>query len=210
MAFRGQALSAIQRTPICIELLSDGNKMSSKDEIHMLSCFFTSRSFVTVAVADLSVIFSVCNIQRWVGVEDHAITTSFSVSVSLHRGRKKETLGLGCAFCRGNASNQIRKWGFWELGNGLFPKWPLLTDEVRHLSQSTLNSPLLNEQTPVKHVVAFKAIPTSGHITLWSVVQMSGLPTGNVKGITRKGLILVNPWSPSIKPVYCVVGPVFT
>lgn len=137
------------------------------------------------------------------GSRDHSLVLRVCLlPFSLCRGRKKRGPGVRLRTLW-RKRIQIRQWGYWKLGNGLFPKWPLPADEVRHLSQSTLNSPLLNEQKPVKHVVAFKAIPTSGHITLWSVVQMSDLPAGSVKGITRKGLILVNPWSPSIKLVLC-------
>lgn len=149
----------------------------------MPSCFFPlSRSFVAVVVA----LRPKCIEGPFFSVEwARRITRSqprsqcLSLPFSLYRGRKKRGPGTRLRTLS-RKRIQIRKWGFWKLGNGLFPKWPLPADEVRHLSQSTLNAPLLNEQKPVKHVVAFKAIPTSGHIT-------QCCRCGPSRWITRKG-----------------------
>lgn len=172
----------------------------------MLSCFFhfLARSW------PLCVVRSHSALSGRGGSRDHSLVLRVCLlPFSLYRGRKKRgpgtrlrTLSRKCI--------QIRQWGFWKLGNGLFPNWPLPADDVRHLSQSTLNAPLLNEQKPVKHVVAFKAIPTSGHITLWSVVQMWTFPLVVLRELQGRD------WSWSIpghlvsKPVYYVVGPGFT
>ena len=146
----------------------DGNEMSSKREIHMMSCFFhfLARSWPLWLLEDLSVsqgpFFSVEWARRITRSQPRS--ECLSLPFSLYRGRKKRGPGTRLRTLSRKLI-QIRTWGFWKLGNGLFPKWPLPADEVRDLSQSTLNAPLLNEQKPVKHVVAFKAIPTSGHIT---------------------------------------------
>lgn len=114
------------------------------------------------------------------GSRDHSLVLSVCLHPSLYIGDGKNRSPGTRLRTLSRKLIQIRKWGFWKLGNGLFPKWPLPADEVRHLSQSTLNAPLLNEQKPVKHVVAFKAIPTSGHITQW-------FRCGPSRWITRKG-----------------------